>query len=492
MNSLSEIKSNEFEQVLYAMETIYSSAKVGKYSIQSEKVALNPDITNIMAHSVDPNEQKYYWIEWRKSTGKHVKPLFERYVSLMELAAKINGFHDASEMWTRQYESDDFIDMLSVYWEGVKPLYLQLHAYVRHTLHDLYGDVVGAKDDGKIPAHLTGDIWCKNWKNLYPKVKPYDIDNYTTQLFKKKMTPEKITKQVENLFVSMGFTKLPDEFWDSSVFTKAKNKRILCEPSAWDMGNGMDFRIKMCATNKIEDLFTIHNLVTLTEYYKEYKGQPYAFRSPANPGFSEAIGETMVLSAYTKDHLKLFGIRSKRSERADINKLMKIALEKVAFLPYSYILILWRHKVFTGEINATNYNSEWWKLRSEYQGIYPPTKRSEDDFDVGSKQHIVANQPYIKYFLSTILQFQFYEALCRLSNFQGPLHKCDITSSTIVGKTLRKAMSMGSSQHWKDVMEVLTGTRKIDSRPLMRYFEPLMKWLQQQNKERNVHIGWEG
>ncbi|CAH1388984.1 unnamed protein product [Nezara viridula] len=491
MDTLSEIKSNEFQQILYAMEAIYSSAMVGKYNLQSQKIALNPDIINIMAHSVDPNEQKYYWLEWRKATGKHIRSLFEHYISLMQLAAKTNGFHDASEMWTRQYESDDFVDILSIYWEGVKPLYLQLHAYVRHKLHGLYGDVAGANDCGKIPAHLTGDIWSKNWKNLYSKVKPYKINDYMDQPLKKKMTPQRITRDVENLFVCMGFSKLPNKFWDNSIFTKGKHKLILCEPSAWDMGDGLDYRIKLCATPKMEDLFNIHNLVALIEYYKEYQGLPYAFRNAANPGFSEAIGETIVLSAQTKDHLNFFGIQSKQSEKADINKLLRIALEKVAFIPYSYILVLWRHKVFMGEINVTNYNSEWWKLRSEYQGICPPVKRTEDDFDVGCKQHIIANQPYIKYFLSTILQFQFYEALCKQSGFQGPLHKCNIIGSEKAGKTLRDAMSMGSSRHWKDVLEVLTGTRKIESRPLMRYFEPLMAWLQRENKEKKTQLGWD-
>lgn len=40
----------------------------------------------------------------------------------------------------------------------------------------------------------------------------------------------------------------------------------------------------MCASHKMEDLFNIHNLVTLIQYYKEYKGLPYAFRNAANPG----------------------------------------------------------------------------------------------------------------------------------------------------------------------------------------------------------------
>lgn len=47
----------------------------------------------------------------------------------------------------------------------------------------------------------------------------------------------------------------------------------------------------------------------------------------------------------------------------DINFLMKIALDKVAFIPFSYLIDQWRWRVFDGGITKENYNQEWWSLR---------------------------------------------------------------------------------------------------------------------------------
>ena len=84
------------------------------------------------------------------------------------------------------------------------------------------------------------------------------------------------------------------------------------------------------------------------------------------------------------------------SLESDINALMKMALMKVAFLPYGFLIDQWRWKVFSGAITEENYNTEWWKLRTKYQGVKPPVDRSEDDFDPGCKYHIPANTPYIR------------------------------------------------------------------------------------------------
>ena len=81
----------------------------------------------------------------------------------------------------------------------------------------------------------------------------------------------------------------------------------------------------------------------------------------------------------------------------DINALMKMALRKIAFLPFGYMIDQWRWKVFSGAITEENYNAEWWKLRTKYQGINPPVERSEKDFDPGYKYHIPASTPYIRF-----------------------------------------------------------------------------------------------
>ena len=44
------------------------------------------------------------------------------------------------------------------------------------------------------------------------------------------------------------------------------------------------------------------------EYSLAYKDQPIAFRSGANPGFHEAIGDTIALSVENPKHLKSVGL----------------------------------------------------------------------------------------------------------------------------------------------------------------------------------------
>lgn len=54
-----------------------------------------------------------------------------------------------------EYEEADTEDQFSDLWAEIKPLYQQIHAYVRRLLRIKYGeDVVSAK--GPIPAHLLG------------------------------------------------------------------------------------------------------------------------------------------------------------------------------------------------------------------------------------------------------------------------------------------------------------------------------------------------
>jgi peptidyl-dipeptidase A len=52
-------------------------------------------------------------------------------------------------------------------------------------------------------------------------------------------------------------------------------------------------------------------------------------------------------------------------------------------------------------------------------------------------------------------------------------------------------LQMGSSKPWPDAMEVLSGQREMDASGLLQYFEPLAKWLENNNKQFGEHIGWE-
>ena len=64
-----------------------------------------------------------------------------------------------------------------------------------------------------------------------------------------------------------------------------------------------------------------------------------------------------------------------------------------------------------------------------------------------------------RYFVRTILQFQFAEALCDISGHDGPLHRCDFSGNKEVGEALSKMLKLGKSRPWQDALEVLTGMK---------------------------------
>lgn len=116
---------------------------------------------------------------------------------------------------------------------------------------------------------------------------------------------------------------------------------------------------------------------------------------------------------------------------------MMTALNKLAFIPYGLTVDVWRWRIYNGTIKESEYNQGWWQLRRDLQGIKSPVNRTEEDFDPGAKYHVANNVPYIRYFLSYFMQFQFFEAMCKASGHEGPLYTCDFYQSKAAGDLLK-------------------------------------------------------
>ncbi|CAN8014739.1 unnamed protein product, partial [Ixodes persulcatus] len=394
-------------------------------------------IKNILQDSMDYDELLHVWNEWRRVSGRPLKAQYSRYVELQNEAAKINGFDDASGMWQESYECEDFEENIDELWEQLQPLYKELHAYVRARLHALHGDKV--REDGPIPAHLLGQIHSQQWNSLYKFTQPYPgkpTVDVTDAMLKMNMTPTEMFKLSEKFFTSMGLPPMPDSFWEKSVLEKPTDREIVCHASAWDFCGSGDVRIKQCTQVKMDDLLVVHHEMGHIEYDLNYAKQPYYFRAGANPGFHEAIGDTISLSVATPKHLKSVGLLDQSPEDTEtgINYLYRIALDKVAGIPSMYVYDRWRWNVFKGKYQSEQLNQGWWDLLLKHQGICPGVARTPEDFDPPSKYHISASVPYIRYFASTVLQFQFYKALCEEANHKGPLHECDFYQSKEAGK----------------------------------------------------------
>jgi len=375
-------------------------------------------------------------------------------------------------------------------WQQVRPLYVSLHAYMRWRLAEKYGEEI-VPNDGPIPAHLLGNMWAQSWENVYPLASPPNADpGYDlTQILKaRNFNSAEMVKYGERFFQSLGFDPLPQTFWERSMFTRPRDRDVVCHASAWDIDFVDDLRIKMCIEPTADDFATIHHELGHSFYQRACAQQPPLLRNGANDGFHEAIGDTIALSV-TPEYLAQIGLlESVPPPSTDIGLLMIRALEKVAFLPFGLLVDKWRWGVFSGAVSPENYNQAWWDLRREYQGVTPPVERSESDFDPGAKYHVAGNVPYARYFLAAVLQFQFHRALCGVAGCEGPLHRASIYNNKLAGAELKRMLEMGQSAPWPEALETLTGETEMDATAMLDYFAPLKTWLDEQNKGR--HVGW--
>ncbi len=488
-----DAERKELTELASKLDGMYGKGKYCKQVDGKEKCLSLGDLSRTLATSTNQDELMDAWMGWHKISVP-MREKYSRFVQLSNKGAKELGFKDTGAMWRSNYDMtpEQFSAETERLWRQLEPLYLALHTYVRKQLIKKYGKAA-ERADGMIPTQLLGNMWAQEWGNIYPIVAPASTDKTydLTQLLKDRKVDELgMVRYGENFFKSLGFAPLPQTFWERSLFVKPKDRDVVCHASAWDVDQREDLRLKMCIEVTDEDFVTIHHELGHNFYQRAYKEQPPLFQDSANDGFHEAVGDTIALSV-TPEYLKEVGLLDTvPPASADTGYLLKMALDKIAFLPFGLLIDKWRWQVFSGEITPAQYNKAWWDLKAKYQGVAPPVDRSEADFDPGAKYHIASNTPYARYFLARILQFQFHRGLCQTAGIQGPLHRCSVYKNKAAGEKLNKMLSMGKSQPWPDALEALTGQRQMDATAIADYFAPLKKWLDEQNQGETP--GWKG
>ncbi|AWB58295.1 M2 family metallopeptidase [Colwellia sp. Arc7-D] len=475
-------KSADLSKIGAELNSMYGK---GKYKAESGETLSLGQMTATMATSRNYDELLEMWQGWR-TISPDMKPLYIRQAELGNEGAQGLGYEDLGAMWRSNYDmsANEFATELDRLWGQVKPLYDDLHCYVRTELGKTYGEDKVPQDQ-PIPAHLLGNMWAQSWGNIYDLVAPENADpgyDLTKQLAANNYDEIKMVKGAESFFTSLGFEALPETFWQRSLFTKPADRDVVCHASAWDLDSKDDIRIKMCIQKTGEDFSVIHHELGHNFYQRAYQNQPVYYQNSANDGFHEAIGDTIALSV-TPKYLKEIGlINTIPDESKDIGLLMKMALDKVAFIPFGLMVDQWRWKVYSGEVTPENYNTAWWELREKYQGVRAPVERETNAFDPGAKYHVPGGVPYSRYFLAHIQQFEFHRALCEISGNTDPIHRCSIYNNKDAGAALNTVLEMGSSQPWQQAYKVLTGSEQMDATAILDYFAPLHTWLKDKNQ----------
>ncbi|GAA0199437.1 M2 family metallopeptidase [Brevundimonas nasdae] len=481
--------ADELAQITTRLDSAYST---GKFDYKGRQITLD-EASLILADSRDPQETKALYEGWR-TISPAMKVDYARMVEIANEGSRELGFADTGALWRSGYDmpADDFAAETDRLWAQVKPFYENLHCYVRARLNARYGDAV-QPDHGPIRADLLGNMWSQQWGNIYDIVAPatggassYDL---TDLLVKAGYDPTRMVRTGEGFYTSLGLAPLPQTFWERSQIVRPRDREVVCHASAWDLDNADDIRIKMCTNVNADDFYTVHHELGHNYYQRAYKDQPMLFRNGANDGFHEAIGDFIGLSALTPTYLHQIGLLDQvPGEDEDIPFLLKMALDKIAFLPFGLMVDRWRWDVFSGETTPVQYNAAWTADMLKYQGLVPPGARPADAFDPGAKYHVPGNTPYTRYFLAHIYQFQFQRAACRQAGWTGPLHRCSTYGDTAVGARFNAMLEMGQSRPWQEAMKAFTGDEGNDASAIADYFAPLNTWLTQQNQ--GHRCGW--
>jgi peptidyl-dipeptidase A len=466
-------------------ESRQSSIQDGfQFVLGGKKVTAN-DIDEVLEKSRDLDERRRAW-EASKEIGKPLRDGLAELGKLRNAVAREMGFSSFHALQVADYDMTvaEMDALLDGFLRDTRPLYLQLHAWVKHELAKRYGAPVPA---GAIPAHWISNRWSQNWTGI---VEAADRDPYFAP-----RTAEWIVKQAEAFYVSLGFPPLPESFWKKSDLypvPPGDSRKKNSHASAWHVDLGDDVRSLMSVIPNERWFKTAHHELGHIYYYIAYTRPevPPILRAGANRAFHEGVGELIAIASLQTPYLKGVGILPPEKDMDLIPFLLNEALgETIPFIAWSAgVMARWERDFYEEGMPPAEYNARWWGYVKKYQGIEPPGPRGEDACDPATKTHINDDPAqYYDYAIATVLKYQLHDHIARKVLGQDP-RSANYFGRKEVGEWLRSFLRHGAARPWREVLREATG-EDLSTRAMLEYFRPLADWLEKENADRR--IGWE-
>jgi len=450
------------------------------FKVDGKSISTN-DIDELLKTENNVDKRLAAW-EASKAVGVELRDGLTDLQRLRNETVRALGYDDYFQYQVSDYnmKTKEMLDLLHRFVAELRPLYRELHTYARYALAERYG-VEEVPD--LIPAHWLPNRWGQDWSTLVT-VEGLDLDG---ELHDKEASW--LVEQAERFYVSLGFSKLPASFWEKSDLyplpegaAYKKNNHA----SAWHMDLEHDVRSLMSVIPNAEWYETTHHELGHIYYYLSYTNPdvPPLLRQGANRAYHEALGSMMGLAAMQKPFLEHIGLFPEGQQTDEIQTLLKEALNYVIFIPWSAgVMSDFEYALYAEELPPSQYNKRWWELKARYQGIAPPAPRGEMYCDAASKTHINNDAAqYYDYALSYVLLFQLHDHIARKILKQSP-RATDYYGSKELGEFLSGILKPGANCDWRVLTREAIG-EDISAGAMLRYFEPLMAWLQEQNKGR--------
>ena len=454
-----------------------------EFKLAGKPITVN-EIDNLLNSSTDLKERQAVW-EASKESGKALKPGLVKLRDLRNGVAKELDYPDYFALQVAGYgmTTEEMIKMQDEFMRELRPLYLQLHTWVKYKLAEKYNQPVPKR----IPAHWINNRWSQEWGGL--------SEGADLTPFFKDRTPEWVAKSSEQFYVGLGFPALPQSFWEKSDLypVPAGDKRKKnTHASAWHVDLESDLRSLQSIEANPWWFSTNHHEFGHIYYFMAYTRPevPALLRTGANPAFHEGFGELTALASGMAPYLKQLGILPADFKVDENAFLLNNAL--VPGVPFIFwasgVMAHWEADVYAKNLPADQWNARWWQYVRDFQGVEPPAARSEEWCDAATKTHI-NDTPcyYYSYAIAQVFKYQLNDYIAKKILKQPP-QSCNYAGNKEVGAFFRKIMEKGKTEDWRKVIKEATG-EELSTRAMVEYYAPLMKWLQEQNKGRP--IGWE-
>jgi peptidyl-dipeptidase A len=437
-------------------------------------------IDGLLRTSNDLNERRAVW-EASKQVGPVLKPGLIELRRLRNETVRALGYDDYFTYQVSEYgmSTDEMLELNEALVEQTRPLYRELHTWVRYELADRYGQPV----PDLLPAHWLPNRWSQDWTALVT-VEGLDVGAALSE-----KSAEWIVEQGEQFYESLGFSALPESFYElSSLYPLPPDAdyKKNTHASAWHLDLDRDVRSLMSVENNPYWWETTLHELGHIYYYMSYTRPevPMVLRGGANRAYHEGIGYLIGLASTQRQFLMNRGLVPADAEVDAMGQLLFEALNYIVFLPWSAgVMTQFEYELYTNELPEDRWNATWWELKRRYQGVAPPSPRGEGYADPATKTHISDDAAqYYDYALSYALLFQLHDHVARTILNQDP-HDTDYWGSREMGDFLRDLMAPGASRDWRQVLRETTG-RELDAQAIVDYFQPLYEWLVEQNEGR--------
>jgi peptidyl-dipeptidase A len=453
------------------------------FKLNGRSITTN-EIDELLNTETDVEQRLKVW-EASKDVGKVLKDGLGNLRNLRNQSVQALGYDDFFAYQVSDYGMtvDEMREVCNGMIKDIWPLYRELHTWARYTLAEKYNKDVPEM----LPAHWLPNRWGQDWTAIV-NTEGLNLDDKLEEY-----SAEWIVKKGEDFYVSLGFEKLPQTFWELSSLYPAppdagykKNNHA----SAWHMDLDKDVRSLMSVIPNTRWWSTSLHELGHIYYFLAYSNPdvPNLLREGANRGYHEAIGSMIGLASLQQPFLEGMGLMPENTKVDETKALLNEALEYIVFIPWSAgVMTEFEYELYSENLPKDKFNKRWWNLKRKYQGIVAPYERSEEYCDASSKTHINNDTAqYYDYAISYILLFQLHDYISKQILKQDQ-HATNYYGNKEAGKFLMDLMKPGASVDWRELLKKSIGS-DMSAKPMVDYFSPLMDYLKKENEGRTYTL----